>query len=182
MKKVIIITVTCLSIASVLIVLFSKSIKVTKPFDHPLFITKEDLSTTEYKQYKFIENLENKIGDTKIYYSIILPKEDPSAPSDAVMIEITQFKTPETAKQTYLNNQELGSRKTQLEYTDNYKDLGTQNRLEIFEDSKIAILYTLEESHIIQTQSNSIESIEKAKTQAVKFTKLMLEKIDSLET
>jgi len=179
MKKIIVAVISLLFLGVFLSFLLPENVRVIKPFDHPLFVNEEDLISLGFSEYHFIEN-KGTLG--KEYGSIILPGKNSVSPTDAAFIEIYERADAGTAKEYF---EKLGTIKftdKNVNYIDDYENLGEHNVLftTYDEDEYIASLRVLYGKYVVSIQVDSLNNLEQAKKRVVLFTQIILEKIGKL--
>ncbi len=187
MKKITLITIGIIFIGFLYFFFFKNNIEIDKPFDHPLFVSEEELLAFGNNKYHYMKNIEETYPNnaTTIYYSIILPKKNGASPTNAIQIIVHDFKDSKNAKE-YKEKMETGMKGIDIENYPiyDYKKLGEQNKLiTIFdEDQFISYIRILEKNYVIEIQSDSLENLDKAKEQLTIFAELMLKKVSDEST
>lgn len=185
MKKTIIIGIGILFLGTFLFFLFKKNVEVIIPFNHPLFLTENDLKSLQLDRYHFIENKDElAFWQDKSYVfastTTIFPQKDSSSPSNSILIDIFGHIDASSAKQMYTTRKNVNSKFGP--FVENYQNLGENNFLytDYDQDEHLAYLNILNKNYLIVIQVISVDNLEEAKKQASLFGNLLLERIKKL--
>ncbi|MBI2638421.1 hypothetical protein HYW83_02420 [Candidatus Peregrinibacteria bacterium] len=168
----------------------SQNIEVVSPFNHPLFITKDDLSSFKLAEYHFVSNEEisRKEGElfastTRIYPSKDLLNKNFQDPASYIHLDATEFSSEDSAKARFQNFYKKVAKlgPTDQIYTENYNNLGEENILTTISltlsSEYSASLTSRYKNYIININAVSLKSLNNAEEQAAAITELILERI-----
>lgn len=185
MKKVTVITLCVILIISTYY-WFNKTEEII-PFEHPLFITKNDLKTIDLSNFKYINNHStlnfyrtmypddhgDDIFDATIY---LYPSREKRIPS-SIEIYIYQRNTEKKTKKQFNEFENSYSNDTTTEVTKNYKNIGQENIL-VTKKNNGATLIFRDENFVVRIEVYVDDSVEEATEKAEKLGEYYLSKIE----
>jgi len=186
MKKVLIIFTILLTIAGC----SANNAEIATPFEHTLFITKEDLTSTNLSKFHYVENQdtsnhwkqnERHKNDTFNGTINIYPNKNIEPLSDYILIDVFARENNSVAQED-LEVRIMVNSTISPNLQKNYQNLGDENFYYTIQDDNenLAYIAMRKEKYIITIQAVSLQSSDTAEREIKELAQLYLEKISKL--